>query len=344
MKEYISKVVEGENLTREEAESAMKTIMSGEATQAQIGAFLTALRMKGESIDEVTAFAKVMREFASSIHPKVTATLVDTCGTGGDKMKTINISTLAAFVVAGAGVPIAKHGNRSVTSKSGSADVLEALGMKLDMTPEDVEKSIEVIGIGFMFAPTFHKAMKHAIGPRKEVGIRTVFNILGPLTNPADAKAQVVGVYDQSLTEKIANVLKNLGAEKCMVVHGLEGMDELSTVSRTQVSEVKDSEVITYMLKPEDLGLKRASTTDLVGLDAAYNANIAMELLRDKAKGPKRDIVTLNAAAGIYVGGLANSLDEGIEIANVSIDSGKAFEKLEALIERSGGSLTDLGA
>jgi len=212
------------------------------------------------------------------------------------------------------------------------------------MTPEDVEKSIEDIGIGFMFAPTFHKAMKHAIRPRKEVGIRTVFNILGPLTNPAAAKAQVVGVYDQELTEKIANVLNNLGVERCMVVHGLEGMDEISTVSKTQISEVKDGEVITYVLKPEDLGLKRASTTDLVGLDAAYNAKVAIEILKDKVKGPKRDIVALNAAAGIYLSGLASSLKDGIEIANVSIDSGKAFEKLEALIQRSGGTLADVGA
>ncbi len=345
MKEFISKVVEGKDLTREEAEGAMKTIMSGGATQAQIGAFLAALRMKGEGIDEITAFAKVMREFASSIHPRVSGTLVDTCGTGGDKMKTFNISTLAAFVAAGAGVPIAKHGNRSVTSKSGSADVLEALGMKLDMTPPDVEKSIEEIGIGFMFAPAFHKAMMHAIGPRKEIGIRTVFNILGPLTNPAGAKAQIMGVYDPALTEKLANVLKNLGIERCMVVHGLEGMDEMSTISKTQVSELKNSKVISYALKPEDVGLKRASTTDLAGWDAAYNANIALEILRDKVTGPKRDIVALNAAAGIYVGGLASSIEEGIEIANASIDSGKAFEKLKALVERSGGSLrSDIGA
>lgn len=339
MKEFISKVVEGQSLTREEAENAMKTIMSGGATQAQIGAFLAALRMKGESIDEITAFAKVMREFASSIHPKVSGTLVDTCGTGGDKMKTFNISTLAAFVASGAGVPIAKHGNRSVTSKSGSADVLEALGMKLDMTPADVEKSIEQIGIGFMFAPAFHKAMMHAIGPRKEIGIRTVFNVLGPLTNPADARAQVMGVYDSALTEKMANVLKNLGVERCMVVHGLEGMDEISTVSKTQVAELKDSMVVSYTLKPEDVGLKRASTTELAGWDAAYNAKIAMEILKERAPGPRRDIVALNAAAAIYVGGLASSLEEGIEVANASIDSGKAFEKLQALIKRSGGEL-----
>jgi anthranilate phosphoribosyltransferase len=216
--------------------------------------------------------------------------------------------------------------------------------MKLDMTPADVERSIEEIGIGFMFAPTFHGAMKHAIGPRREIGIRTVFNILGPLTNPADAQAQVVGVYDPTLTEKIANVLKNLGVERCMVVHGLEGMDELSTVSKTQVSELKDSEVSTYTLKPEDFGLKRASTTDVAGWDARYNAGVAMEILKDKTMEPKRDIVVLNAAAGIYVGGRAESMEEGMEIATASIESGEAFEKLKALIERSGGNLVSIGA
>ncbi|MEE8168872.1 MAG: anthranilate phosphoribosyltransferase [Candidatus Hydrothermarchaeales archaeon] len=339
MKEFINKVVEGQDLSETEAQEAMKAMMSGDATQAQMGAFLTALRMKGETIGEVSAFAKVMREFASSIHPKVKETLVDTCGTGGDKIKTFNISTLAAFVVAGAGVPIAKHGNRSVTSKSGSADVLEALGLKLDVTPEEVERSIEDIGIGFMFAPTFHKAMKYAIGPRKEVGIRTVFNILGPLTNPASAKAQILGVYDPGLTEKLASVLANLGVERAMVVHGLEGIDEISTMSKTQISELKDSEVINYTIKPEDLGFKRASTTDLAGWDIAYNAKVTMDVLKDKEKGPKRDIVVLNAAAGIYVGGKAETLAECIEIANVSIDSGEAFGKLQALIESSGGVL-----
>ncbi len=337
MKEYLNKVVEGRDLSEDEARGAMKAIMSGEATQAQIGAFLTAMRMKGETIEEISAFAKVMREFASSIHPKVKGTLVDTCGTGGDKMKTFNVSTLAAMVAAGAGAPIAKHGNRSVTSKSGSADVLEALGLRLDMTPEQVEKSIEEIGIGFMFAPTFHKAMKHAVGPRKELGIRTVFNILGPLTNPADAEAQVLGVFDAELTEKMARVLDRLGVKRAMVVHGLEGMDEISTVSKTQVSELKNGSVATYEIKPEDFGIKRASTTDLVGWDAAYNAKIAIDVLRDKQSGPRRDMVVLNAAAAIYVGGRAETLEDAIELANASIDSGNAFEKLVALIEKSGG-------
>lgn len=340
MKEFINKAVGGEDLSDGEAQEAMKAIMSGEATQAQIGAFLAAMRMKGETIEEISAFSKVMRKFASSIHPKVEATLVDTCGTGGDKMQTFNISTIAAFVVAGSGVPIAKHGNRSVTSKSGSADVLEALGFKLDMNPEEVEKSIQEIGIGFMFAPTFHKAMKHAIGPRREMGIRTVFNVLGPLTNPANAEAQVLGVFDTVLTEKLAKVLKNLGVKRAMVVHGLEGMDEISTVSKTQVSELKNSEVITYNIKPEDFGLKRASTTDLAGWDSDYNAKIAVGILKNEEKGPKRDIVVLNAAAGIYVGGKAANMGEAIKIANASIDSGMAFEKLGDMIRSSGGELS----
>lgn len=211
MKAVINKLVEGCDLSRQESKDAMKTIMSGEATPSQIGAFLTALRIKGESVEEISEFAKVMREFASTIHPRVDGTLVDTCGTGGDSLKTFNISTIAAFVVAGAGVPIAKHGNRSVTSKCGSADVLEALDVKIDLTPKEVEKIIEQVGIGFMFAPVFHGAMKHAIGPRREIGIRTVFNVLGPLTNPANANAQLLGVFDEGLTEKLAGVLKDLG-------------------------------------------------------------------------------------------------------------------------------------
>ncbi len=344
MKEYLNKVVEGIDLSEDEASEAMKAIMSGEATQAQIGGFLTAMRMKGETIEEISAFARVMREFASSIHPKVKGTLVDTCGTGGDKLKTFNVSTLAAMVVAGAGVPIAKHGNRSVTSKCGSADLLEALGLRLDMTPEQVEKSIEEVGIGFMFAPTFHKAIKHAIGPRKELGIRTVFNILGPLTNPAGAEAQVLGVFDSALTEKMAKVLGKLGVKRAMVVHGLEGIDEISTVSKTQVSELKDGDVATYEIKPEDFGIKRASTTELAGWDTAYNAKIAVDVLRDKKGGAQRDMVVLNAAAGIYVGGMAKTMEDAIERANASIESGKAFEKLIALINKSGGKPNIPGA
>lgn len=332
MNRYISKLVEGKDLETFEAKEAMKIIMSGNATTAQIGSFLTALRMKGESISEISACASVMREFAENINPKVSGTLLDTCGTGGDIIKTFNISTISAFVIAGAGIPIAKHGNRSVTSKAGSADLLEALGVRMDIAPRDTEKLIEDIGIGFMFAPAFHKAMKYAIGPRKEIGIRTVFNILGPLTNPARAKAQILGVYDEALTEKMARVLGNLGTKKALVVHGIGGLDEISTFGETKVSELENGKVQTYKIKPEDFGIHRASPKELLGGDAKQNADIATRLLKDKEVGPKRDIVILNSAAGIYAGGLTSSIEEGISLAENSIASGAAYGKLTALI------------
>jgi anthranilate phosphoribosyltransferase len=338
MNKIISKLVEGADLTPDEATGAMKTIMSGHATDAQIGSFLTALRMKGETVDEISACASVMREFAQGINPKVSGTLVDTCGTGGDKIKTFNISTISAFVIAGAGIPIAKHGNRSVTSKAGSADLLEALGVRIDMAPVDVEKAVEKIGIGFMFAPTFHGAMKYAIGPRKEIGIRTVFNILGPLTNPANAHAQVLGVYDADLTEKMAGVLLKLGTKRALVVHGKGGLDEISTFGKTKVSELKEGEIKTYEITPEDFGIKRASPGDLSGGDAKQNAGIAVSILKDKEKGPMRDIILLNSAAGIYVGGLATSIADAILLAGESIDTGNAYDKLEALINFSRGA------
>jgi anthranilate phosphoribosyltransferase len=343
MKEFISKLVEGEDLTREEAEEAMKLIMSGSATEAQIGGFLTALRMKGETMEEIAACARVMRAFAERITPRVRGTLVDTCGTGGDKIKTFNISTIAAFIAAGAGVPIAKHGNRSVTSKAGSADLLEALGVKIDCPPSVVERCIEKAGIGFMFAPVFHKAMKYAIGPRKEIGIRTVFNVLGPLTNPANAQAQLLGVYDAGLTPRIAGALGNLGVERAVVVHGLDGLDEISTLGGTQISELGEEGVRTYKVKPEEFGLKRASIGDLAGGDVEYNAKVALSLLKDGEKGPKRDVVTLNAGAAIYVGGKADSIKEGMALAEESIDSGKAYLKLAMLVRETGGDLSKLG-
>lgn len=335
MKEFISKVIEGKDLSEEEATQAMKLIMSGEATPAQIASFLTALRMKGETITEISAFARVMREFAAQINPRVDGRLVDTCGTGGDKVKTFNISTIAAFVVAGAGVPIAKHGNRSVTSKAGSADLLEALGVNLNLSPKQVESIIENIGIGFMFAPTFHGAMKYAIGPRKEIGIRTVFNVLGPLTNPANAQAQVLGVFDSALVEPLAQVLGRLGVEHALVVHGLEGLDEISICGETLVAELKNGSVETYTLSPEDFGIRRARAEELAGRDAQGNAEIAKALLKDREEGARRDIVVLNAAAGIYVGGKAKSIDSAIDQAEKSIDSGGAYEKLLALVEAS---------
>ncbi len=332
---FISKVVEGEDLTEEEAEQAMKMIMGGEATPAQIGSLLTSLRIKGETVDEISAFARVMRDFASNISPHVSGTLVDTCGTGGDTVKTFNISTIAAFVASGAGVPIAKHGNRSVTSKAGSADLLEALGVNLNLTPGQVERLIEDIGIGFMFAPLFHKAMKHAIKPRKEIGIRTVFNILGPLTNPAKAEAQVLGVFSPELTEIMAEVLGNLGVKRALVVHGVEGLDEISISGKTKVSELKNGKVENYILTPEDFGIDRAEIKELKGGSQGDNARTALSILRDNTKGARRNIVVINSAATIYVGEKAKSLEEAVELAENAIDSGKAYNKLRALIDKS---------
>jgi len=276
-----------------------------------------------------------MREFASKISPQVQGTLVDTCGTGGDKVKTFNISTISAFVASGAGVPIAKHGNRSVTSKAGSADLLEALGVNLNLTPEQVEKLIEEIGIGFMFAPLFHGAMKHAIGPRKEIGIRTVFNILGPLTNPAEAEAQVLGVFSPELTEVMAEVLGKLGVKRALVVHGLEGLDEISIAGETKVSELNNGKVESYTLTPEDFGIKRADIKDVLGSSAEENARVALSILRDKENSAKRDIVVINSAAAVYVAGKAKSFEEAAKIAQEAIDSGRAYEKLKALVDRS---------
>jgi anthranilate phosphoribosyltransferase len=335
MREYIQKLVDRQELSENEAAEAMRTIMSGKATQAQIGSFVTALRMKGESVSDVTAFARIMREFGVQIHPRTGRTLVDMCGTGGDTIKTFNISTIASFVVAGAGVPVAKHGNRSVTSKSGSADVLEALGARIDLPPAAVEQMIEEIGFGFMFAPVFHASMKHAVSPRKEVGIRTVFNILGPLTNPASAQAQVLGVYDASLVLPLADVLRHLGVERALVVHGVGGLDEVSTFGQTIVCEVRKGELLPYEIGPSDLGLARVSPADLSGGDAAENALLARRLLGASERGPKRDIVVANAACGIYVGGAAPSLPDAVDAAARSIDSGKAMAVLEAYVSRS---------
>ncbi len=338
VEESLKKVVLGEDLSESEAEASMRCLMSGEATTAQIASFLTALRMKGETVAEITAFARTMRDFASRIKPNVEGLLVDTCGTGGDKIKTFNISTTAMFVAAGAGVKIAKHGNRSVTSKAGSADIMEALGVKIDVPPEEVQRCIEKIGIGFMFAPRFHGAMKYATPVRRELGIRTVFNILGPLTNPAGAQAQLMGVYDADLTETLAKVLKNLGSRRVMVVHGIDGLDELSTLGETQISELVDGEVITYTREPEDFGLKRATKDAIAGKDLPANVRATLRILLGE-QGPRRDIVLLNAAAAIVVGGKASDIKDGIETAADSIDSKRAFEKVVQLVEATGGDL-----
>ena len=341
MKHIISKLVNGKDLTEAEAEAAMKCVMSGEATQAQISSFLTALRMKGETIQEVTAFARVMREFAARITPKVDDILVDTCGTGGDKIKTFNVSTAAMFVAAGAGIRIAKHGNRSVTSKAGSADVVEAMGVQIDLPPEEVQRCIETIGIGFMFAPRFHGAMKYATPVRREMGIRTVFNVLGTLTNPAGAQAQVMGVFDGALTEKLARVLGRLGCKRAMVVHGLDGLDEISTLGETQISELDNGKVRTYKLKPEDLGIERTNIESIAGKDLAENTRMLLRVLRGE-RGPRRDIVLLNAAAAMLVGGKASDLREGLAVAADAIDSGRAYEKVAQLVEATGGDIQKL--
>src|SRR3990172_2304160 len=313
IRESIQKLIEGADLTYEESGEAMKEIMSGKATNSQIAALLTALRMKGETVEEITAFAEVMRENCCRINPHVKGRLVDTCGTGGDKIKTFNVSTASAFVVAGAGVAIAKHGNRSVTSRSGSADVLERFGFNLTMAPNAVEKTIEQVGIGFMFAPAFHPAMKYAVEPRKELGIRTVFNVLGPLANPACANAQVLGVYEGKLTSTLANSLKKLGCEEAMVVHGLDGLDEISTVGKTMIAHLKGGIVAEMETTPKDFGVKRAGIIDLQTCTAEESAEILFQILNGNiSKDAKAEIVLVNSAAGIIVGGKAENFKEGM--------------------------------
>jgi len=329
--EAIKKVVEHRDLTREEARAVMEEIMSGQAHDAQIGSFLTALRMKGEMVEEISGFAEIMRAHATRISPKALE-LVDTCGTGGDAPNTFNISTVVAFVASGAGAHIAKHGNRSVSSHCGSADVLEALGVKIEISPQAIEECIDEVGIGFLFAPLLHKAMKHVMPSRKAMGIRTVFNILGPLTNPARASAQILGVYDQSLTEVMAEVLRNLEVRHALVVHGTDGMDEISNTGPSKISELRDGKVKTYTVTPEQFGLPRAKINDLKGGTVEENARIAREILSG-GDGPRRDIVLLNAAAALLAAGKASDFVRGLELAAESIDSGAALEKLEKLME-----------
>ncbi|MHA1357294.1 MAG: anthranilate phosphoribosyltransferase [Candidatus Helarchaeota archaeon] len=340
IKEAISKLITGLNLTRSEARAVMKEIMSGNATEAQIGAFLTALRLKGETVDEITACAEIMREFANRINPSADK-LIDTCGTGGDTIKTFNISTATAFVVAGCGLAVAKHGNRSVTSKCGSADVLEAIGLKLDLTPEQVERCIDNCGIGFLFAPKFHPAMKYAVGPRREMGIRTIFNVLGPLTNPAFAAHQIMGVFDLALTEPLAQVLANLGADHALVVHGVEGLDEISTFGKTRISETYNDNLHTYEVTAKDFGLNQTTLeTVLASESVEKNVEDLFKILTCH-KGPKTDIVLANSAAALKAG-LNTDFREGVELAKESIESGKAYEKLKTLIKISAGDLSKL--
>jgi anthranilate phosphoribosyltransferase len=344
IRETIGKLVEMQSLSFEEARETMGEIMTGSATDSQIGAFLTALRMKGETIDEISALASAMREYAHKISPKVKGRLVDTCGTGGDRVDTFNISTTAAFVASGAGVSIAKHGNRSVTSLCGSADVLQRLGLNLALDPEEVKRSIEEVGIGFIFAPAFHPAMKHAIGPRKELGIRTVFNILGPLTNPAGASAQIIGVYDPGLTEPLAKTLERLGSEEAMVVHGLDGLDEISTLGATTVSWLRDGGIKTFEAVPRDFGVKRVRPEEIKGAGPEDSAEFIFKILNDVggSTDPRTEIVLVNGAAGIVVGGKADDFPGGMEVAREVIGSGAAYRKLKALVKASGGDISRL--
>ncbi len=333
MKEYILKLIENKALTSDEAEIAISKIFT-EATDAQIAAFLTALKLKGETPDEIAGLARGMKKAANLIRPKVKGTLVDTCGTGGDSTGTINVSTGAAIVAAAAGVPIAKHGNYSITSKSGSADVLRELGIRIDMSPKDVEKTIENVGIGFMLAPVFHPAMKRVGQIRRDIGFRTVFNILGPLTNPAGAEAQVIGVFDGSMCEPMVNVLKILGTKKALVVHG-SGMDEISNIGETQIVELNNGKITKYTVTPESLGVKHASLNEILGGAPEQNAKDIVDVLKGK-KGAKRDIIVINAGAALFVGGRADSLAAGIKMADQTIDSGKAIDKLKDFVKAAG--------
>ncbi len=329
MQEVLARLVQRTDLTEAEAATVMTLVMEGEATPAQIAGLLVALRMKGETVDEITGFARAMRAKAVHITPR-RHPLADTCGTGGDRVKTFNVSTAAAFVVAGAGVAVAKHGNRSVTSKCGSADVMEALGVPLDLEPEHVCRCIDEVGIGFMFAPRFHPAMKHAAPVRREMGIRTVFNLLGPLTNPAGATCQLIGVPGPEWGAPLAGVLAKLGAQRAFVVHGSCGVDEISVAGETSVHEVRDGAVQSYTITPEDFGMRSAQPEAVQGGDAQTNASLLLGILEGE-QGPRRDIVLLNAAAVLTAAGASADLAEGIAVAAQSIDSGAARAKLSQL-------------
>ena len=347
IREMIQRVVNEESLTEDQMIDVMNEIMDGKTTDAQIGAFITALRMKGETIDEITGAARVMRTKATRIAASDEVvdidrdeinideeTIVDTCGTGGDGTNTFNVSTTTAFVVAGGGLKVAKHGNRSVSSQCGSADVLEALGVNLDLSPEGVGECVRDIGIGFLFAPKLHGAMKFAIGPRREIGIRSIFNVLGPLTNPAGANVQVLGVYDPSLTRPLSQVLQRLGSLSALVVYGEGSFDEISITGPTQVSELRDGSIKDYTVKPADFGMAEADVSEIKGGDAEQNADIVRDVLAGKS-GPKRDMVLLNAGAVFYAASKASDIQEGIAIAAESIDGGLALEKLTALIDKT---------
>lgn len=327
----ISRLIEGQHLAREEARGMMQAIMNGESTPAQIGSLLTALRIKGETVEEITGFAEAMRGASSRIDTE-TQKLLDTCGTGGSGIHKINVSTTAAIVAASVSVRVAKHGNRSASGRSGSADVLEALGVNIQLDAGQAKRCLDDIGICFMFSQLYHPSMKHAAGPRKELGIRTVFNMLGPLTNPAGADRQVLGIYDGGKTSTIAEVLRELGSKRALVVSSREGLDEISISSPTRVSELKNGEIRTYDLQPEDLGLRTYPLEAMIGGDPQTNAEIVRRVLQG-APGAHRDVVLANAGACVYVAGLADNIREGVAIAAEAIDSGKALNKLEQLIQ-----------
>ncbi|QCX32821.1 anthranilate phosphoribosyltransferase [Caloramator sp. E03] len=333
--EIIKKIVDKKNLTEDEAYNAMNEIMKGNVANSQIGAFLIGIRMKGETVDEVAGCARAMRDNAKKVKLK-SEYVIDTCGTGGDGGKTFNISTAVAIIAAAAGIKVAKHGNKAVSSKSGSADVLMELGYNIDLDPDKAAECIDVSGMGFLFAQKYHTAMKNVAAARKEIGTSTIFNILGPLTNPAFVKGQVLGVYDKDLTNMLANVLLRLGCKKALVVSGNDGLDEITTTTFTFVSEVKNGEVIDYIINPEEFGIERSSINDIKGGSPNENAKIIIDILKGK-KGFKRDIVVLNSAAALYVGNVCLSIKEGIRLAEEIIDSGKAYKKMNEIIEYSRG-------
>ena len=329
----IAAVIDGRDLSAEEMEMVMRSIMTGQSTPAQIGGFLVGLRMKGETVDEIAAAARVMRELATAVDVSGPH-LVDTCGTGGDGASTFNISTASAIVTAAAGGRVAKHGNRSVSSSSGSADVLEAAGVKLNLDPAQVAACIDQVGVGFLFAPQHHSAMKHAIGPRKEMRVRTLFNLLGPLTNPAGAPNQVLGVFSPDWVEPLAQVLKQLGSQHVLVVHAEDGLDEISIAAATRVAELRDGKIATYTVTPEEFGMQRASLDSLAVADAAQSLAM-IEAVFNNQPGPARDIVCLNAGAAIYAADLTATLQQGVDLASEVIASGKAKQTFAALINAS---------
>lgn len=329
LKNFINQVIVGEHLSQSQAQEAMEVIMSGQAGDVQISALLTALRIKGETSTEITGFAQTMRDYAVKIDCDGKE-LIDTCGTGGDKKGTFNVSTTVAFVLAGAGLTVAKHGNSGVSSSCGSADVLSALGIHVNLPPEAVATMIKELNIGFLYAPSFHKAMKHAAKPRKELGFRTIFNLLGPLTNPANANSQLIGVYEPALTQKIGEALQGLGVRRAMVVHSFDGMDEISTLAPTQVTEVRDDEIRSYVIDPATYGFTGGVPEDYLGGTPEENAEIIIGILKGQ-RGPKRDIVLINAAAALLVADKVATIEEGLVIATASIDSGSALAKLEGL-------------